>query len=112
MIAVQKTPGVFNCIINDDAGIVAVSPESGTLFSCHGDSVYISFTVENEGVNSLTALDATFTTDLGQTFTQTFVQAIASGSTHEFTFSTKAALVSGNNGVQIVLDASKRWPSL
>ena len=106
MIAVQKTPGVFNCIINDDAGIVAVSPESGTLFSCHGDSVYISFTVENEGVNSLTALDAKFTTDLGQTFTQTFVQAIASGSTHEFTFSAKAALVSGNNEVQIVLDAS------
>lgn len=105
LFAVQKSPGIFNCVINDDAGISEVLPEPGTFFSCHGDSLEISFTVVNEGLNPITAIDANFSTSAGQTNSETFVQAIAASGSHTFTFNTKAALSNGLNNIEIIVDA-------
>ena len=106
IVAVQKAPEIFNCIVNDDAGISVITPRSGTISACHGDSLSVSFTILNEGVNTLTGLDAVLTSGSGQTINESFIQSITSGSDHDFTFSSKMALVAGNNTVQIVIDAA------
>jgi hypothetical protein len=106
MVAVQKSPGIFNCVVNDDAGLAEISPASSTIFGCHGDSLTVSFTVKNDGLNALTGFDVTLTSNSGQIINESFIQSVSSGSTHDFTFNTKMALGAGNNTVQIVIDAA------
>jgi hypothetical protein len=88
MVAVQKAPGIFNCTINDDAGITSISPTTGSLFACHGDSVPVTLKVRNHGVNPIVSLSASYVSSDGQTATETFTPNIAPNTSTTIIFNT------------------------
>lgn len=94
MIAVQKVPGIFNCTINDDAGISDISPSTGSIFSCYSDSTSITLKVRNYGVNPIVSLNATFVSSDGQTSTESFTPNIAPNTSTSITFMTKYVIPS------------------
>lgn len=48
-VAVQKAPGIFNCEIGLDADLTSISPGSGSVYDCHGDSMTVGFNIRNSG---------------------------------------------------------------
>jgi hypothetical protein len=105
LVAVKMQPGIFNCPIAHDAGIENVSPDQGSLFSCHGDSIEFSFVIKNFGNNTITSLDADLISSTGQTISESFVINVGAGSTLELTFTELLAVNSSLNLVTLSIDA-------
>lgn len=105
MLAVQKSPGVFDCVIAHDAGLVNVFPASGGVFTCHGDSVYPTFEVLNEGQNTLTSITAAVTATGGQTLQQTFIVNIGPNAADLLTFDQAIAITGPVDSLQLVISA-------
>ncbi|UCD06278.1 MAG: T9SS type A sorting domain-containing protein [candidate division WOR-3 bacterium] len=72
---------------NTDAGVVAITPFSPPIFE--GDSLDVTVTVRNFGLNALTSTPVFFTEGGADTTTETWTGSLLIGQTDEFTFSTK-----------------------
>jgi hypothetical protein len=96
-IAIKKQPGLQNCFLANDLSVIHMEPDLSLLFSCYGDSLDVSFVVENTGVTPSGSFDATLYGPNGVVLTEGFTASIAPMSLDTFFFSsplpTPSALV-------------------
>lgn len=98
--AIRKSPGIFNCVIPTDLELTTVNPDAGSFYTCHSDSGYsIGVTVTNTGTTPISLFDASYETESGQLFQQSFTTNLAPGATESFLFS---APILGFNGLEEV----------
>lgn len=93
-IAVQKTPGTFNCPVPFDASVNAVtSPQPATWYDCHNySSVPVSISIKNEGTSSLSNVPVYYSINSGTPVQETFAGPLAPGNAAVYTFTTAANL--------------------
>ncbi|UCD19088.1 MAG: T9SS type A sorting domain-containing protein [candidate division WOR-3 bacterium] len=72
---------------NTDAGVVAIEPWAAPLFV--GDSLEVTVTVRNYGLNTLTTTPVFFTDGGADTTTETWTGSLVIGQTDDFVFSEK-----------------------
>ena len=103
-VAIHHIGGVFNCVINDDAGLVSMTPAAGSIFSCHGDSLAISFEVVNNGTYPITSIDAVVTSSTGQTISETIQVNIAPNDVDEITLTEPLEIGFSMQTARLVID--------
>nr|MBK9651392.1 S8 family serine peptidase [Bacteroidota bacterium] len=87
-IAISSVPGISNCVVAVDAGISAVSPSGGNLYSCASSgNVAVTADIKNEGLSPITNFDVAYILDNGSPVVETFTGTINPGAmaTHTFT---------------------------
>jgi subtilisin family serine protease len=97
-IAIQKTPGTFNCPIAIDASVTSVVSPSGTLPTCQNlNNVQVARQVFNAGTGSLTNIPVRYRINNGPIVNETFSTTLASMATATYTFTTTANLSTPSN---------------
>lgn len=108
-IAILKSPGIWNCLEPDDAGIQVISaPGNGIYQSCAGGSAMtISVLIENFSPNPMTNIPCFYSVDGGAAVSELFMGMVPGHDTATFTFSTTATLSNGAH----TLDAWATFPT-
>ena len=86
-IAIEKQPGVWNCILNEDIGLELVSP-STVIPSCISlPNSQVVVKLKNNGLQSVTNVELNMVYNGGNVVTETFNGSILPGDSNTFTFS-------------------------
>ncbi len=103
--AINKPPGIFNCILPLDLELTELLPNGGAFYTCHSDTGFaIGFSVFNSGTTPVTSFDATLTSASGTPMQQTFTANIAPNSADSFYFSSNLTGITGLEQVSVVID--------
>lgn len=85
--AIFKAPGLSNCTLNTDAGILAVNSPGTTLPACHDNAALpVTVVLENNGASPLTSLLLNYSLNNGPVVTETFSGSIAQSGTQVYSF--------------------------
>lgn len=98
-IAIHKTPGLINCSLADDIGLVSqVSPAIGNLYPCTNlAQIPVTIQVQNQGVNTISNFTASYQLDTGTPVTENVSANISTGASYQHTFATFLDLSGGGN---------------
>lgn len=87
--AINKLPGVINCPLSEDGGLVSIiSPAAGVLTDCQGNNnLSVTVVIENTGVNNMNGLIVSYALNNGTIVSDTLTDTITSGNTLVHAFS-------------------------
>ncbi len=107
-LAINKAPGVFNCVLDFDAEVVTMIPDASSLFDCHGAERQPGFVIKNNGTSPLLSFDAELHfTASGLLTTESFTANIAPGAIDTFYFADSILLDGqGVNSHFVIVDLS------
>lgn len=93
-IAINKVPGTFNCILNEDVELTEiVFPTEGIIYGCKDlSTTNITVNVRNNGINSASGVQLAYQINNGPIVSETLPNSIASGSSTNYTFLTSEDL--------------------
>ena len=93
-IAIHKAPGLQNCSFASDLALLnSINPTPGNLFGCQNlSAVPVSLNLRNDGVNTVTSFDISYTLNGGTPVTETYNGLLVHGASMTYTFSTTADL--------------------
>lgn len=84
--AISKPFGIFNCIVQTDAGVEIISP-TGALLDCYPlDSIPISIDISNMGLDTINNLPVYYRLNGGTIVNDTFPGPLYTGQTANFIF--------------------------
>ena len=85
--AVFKSPGLTNCALAVDGGLLNVVSPGSTLLGCHDNSALpVIVTIQNGGVSAITTMDISYSLNNGPVVTETFNGNILQGASQSYTF--------------------------
>lgn len=89
-IAIEKTPGIFNCQQPNDVGTSAVPSPGANLYpTCAGLNAFpVRVVLKNFGVNAISNFPVSYQLDGGTPVTETFTGTLQPFDTMSFTFTT------------------------
>ncbi len=102
-IAIQKAPGVFNCLLPLDLGLEQLFPLSSSIYPCFGEQ-NAGFIVKNYGDSPALLFDASYSLNGVQQASQSFSVNIAPNSMDTLYFTSTVAFQSGLNEMKVFLD--------
>jgi hypothetical protein len=107
-LAINKAPGVFNCVLDIDAEVVTMIPDASSLFDCHGAERQPGFVIKNNGSSPLLTFDAElYFSATGLLTTESFTANVAPGATDTFYFADSILLDGGGvNSHFVIVDLS------
>ena len=101
-IAIQKSPGVFNCYLPVDLGVESIFPMASTLYPCF-DGQSVGFVAKNYGDSPILVFDASYKLNGAQQGAESFTVNIAPGGLDTLFFSVLPSFISGMNSVEVSL---------
>lgn len=96
--AIEKMPGIWNCILDDDIGISLENPGSSVLSSCIDySSTTVTVKLVNRGIVAASNIDLNLKFNQGSTIQETYFGVILPGDSNYFSFSQPISISSGSN---------------
>jgi len=105
-IAINKTPGTYNCVLPNDVSLeTIISPSAGIIKNCLDlSAVDIQISIKNSGSLIVDSVPVSYQINQGAIITETYSTPIAAGSSVIYTFSAKLNLTLGNTNFVVWTD--------
>ncbi|UTW65929.1 S8 family serine peptidase [bacterium SCSIO 12643] len=86
--AIEKTPGVWNCVISDDIELSLLAPSGNALFDCYSISNQdVQVRLKNNGTQAVNTVDLSYQFNATAVNSETYTGTISPGDSVDFTFS-------------------------
>lgn len=93
--AIEKTPGVWNCVISDDIELSLLAPSGNALFDCYNISNQdVQVRLKNNGVQTVNSVDLSYQFNQGTVISETYTGVISPGDSVDFTFAQTISIAS------------------
>ncbi len=101
-IAVEKVPGVFNCVITVDAAVTTINSPTGTLPTCLNlGNLVVNIGLDNPGLASISNIPVHYRVDNGTPVNETYTGTLAPSASGTYSFTTTANIsVPGTHAIK------------